>query len=257
MTNHHRQGSRSAEPFPKEKLDELENLALKMLVSNKGSEPTLGIFILLSLETGLRIGDLQRLTIGDFKPLSEKKAISAYAYHLPKFFEQKTGKESNATISTELFEFLCSFLNKRHKNGIPKSYPFMYSKRTHTSMLKRGAVNDAELFGWNEVVPSGEKEKLKHHSPLVTHNRSWVKNRMEAAAKKLGIEGEILSAHSLRKAASTYLIRQAHKSGNDMTISDLQELYNHSSPRITEGYLANNKKERGAEHLAKLRFGVR
>lgn len=258
----HQRGSKPADPFPKEKIDLLIQEAQNLKRSTVEGKATLGIFILLALETGLRIGDLQRLTIEHFNELQNEKVFGAYAYNLKgrrPFHEQKTGKVSNASISVELYETLSSFLNDRYKKfKTPKNYPFLYSERTKQSWEKKGKLISVEdVFGFEELTLVNGESKTKYHAPTITRNRHWVKTSLESLAKKMGLSSSTLSAHSLRKTSSAILFSQVYRNGEVFTIADQSEYFSHSSLMVTQKYMSNAKENDPSVRIAKLRFGIK
>jgi integrase len=258
----HQRGSKTAEPFPKEKIDSLLQEAHNLKRSTIEGKATLGIFILLALETGLRIGDLQRLTIEHFNELKNDKVFGAYAYNLKgkrPFNEQKTGKPSNASISVELYETLQSFLNDRHKKfKTPKNYPFLYTERTKRSWENKGkTVSLEDVFGFEELILVNGEKKTKYHSPTITRNRHWVKTSLEGLAKKMGLSSSTLSAHSLRKTSSAILFSQVYRTGGMFTIADQSEYFSHSSLMVTQKYMGNAREDDPSVRIAKLRYGVK
>jgi len=239
-------GSNSAEPFPKEKIEHLIQEAKLLMRSTNEGKSTLGIFILLALETGLRVGDLQRLTIEHFHSLNDKKVFGPFAYNLRgkyPFYEQKTGKLSNASISVELYDSLCVFVNNRYKKyKTPKNYPFLFSDRTKRSWESKGKVPTVEdVFGYEEVNIVGGKRKSRFRSPSITRNRHWVKTSLESLAKRMDLPDATLSAHSLRKSSSAILFSQVYRNGEVFTIADQSEYFSHSSLMVTQNYMENAK----------------
>lgn len=160
--------------------DRALNLGKKLITESK--EATFGFYIIVAINTGLRIGDILQLKAKDF----EEGSVT--------FREEKTNKAKTVVFN----EAILSSFKKLNIHGV---YVFTSQK---ASVYSRQQIN----------------RKIKQYFTT---------------------KGKNYSSHSLRKSFGRRVYENNNQS--EHALMKLSELFNHSSLKITRGYLDITQEE--------------